>query len=127
MEKKTMGKKLDFTQLNFKLKNKPLDHIKHKENNKDIAIVGIGLRIADLENIDDLWNDLVTGRENIGTVSYKRQQDILDYLHFIDKNDVDIAQFPKGCYLNNIDEFDYRFFKMTPKESALMSPVQRLL
>jgi polyketide synthase PksN len=54
-----------------------------------------------------------------------RKKDVEDYLAFVNKHPAEIT-YEDAAYLDEIDQFDYRFFRLSPKEASLMDPNQRL-
>lgn len=89
----------------------------------DIAIIGVGLKIADAQNIDDYWSIFENNLECIRDFPEGRKKQVWEYskIYRVDK-----PTFYKGTYLEHIDEFDYEYFKITPKEAQVMEPAQRL-
>jgi len=96
-----------------------------KSINHDVAIIGIAAIIGDCETPDDFWKSLRIGEDFIGEIPESRIPDIkeLSRFHGID---IDKLKFRENCYLNEIDKFDYGFFKMSPNEASLIDPGQRL-
>ena len=54
-----------------------------------------------------------------------RRKDTDSFLRFCGV-DFDTVKYNAGAYLENVDSFDYSFFKLSPKEASLMSPNHRL-
>ncbi|HEX2924792.1 MAG TPA: SDR family NAD(P)-dependent oxidoreductase [Ruminiclostridium sp.] len=92
---------------------------------KDIAVIGISLKMPKAENKDEFWNNLKLGADCIGEFSGQRKKDADAYLKFCGW-DIDKVKYFDGAYLKDIDKFDYSFFNIPPKEASLISPVQRL-
>jgi 3-oxoacyl-(acyl-carrier-protein) synthase/NAD(P)-dependent dehydrogenase (short-subunit alcohol dehydrogenase family)/acyl carrier protein len=104
--------------------NVQADFTKLEEVSKnDIAIIGIAGQFPMAENIEQLWSNLQKGVDCISGFPETRQNDCDRYLRF--KGEAKV-QYIKGAFLNDIDKFDYKFFKLSPKEASLMDPVQRL-
>ena len=92
----------------------------------DIAIVGIGLKIADCSSFQE-YDLKLQKRENLcQNLEGRRLKDICNYLKIIHKN---VGQMPgeKHYFLKDIDLFDYAAFHISPKEAAYMDPNQRLM
>ncbi|OMD67410.1 hypothetical protein BSK48_20135 [Paenibacillus odorifer] len=96
------------------------------ENTKDIAVIGIGLKFPRADYPKTFWECLRDGMDCVGTLPEGRMQDAEEYVRAI-HNDVEVPDYRKAAYLERIDTFDYEFFKISPKEAALMDPHQRLL
>lgn len=96
-----------------------------KEINRDeYAIVGIAYDFPntdEYELFDNLKNKINFSRE----LDHHRKEQIRDYYECIDNPET--VTFSKGSFLQDIDQFDYKFFKITPKEAKLMDPAQRKL
>ncbi|GAA0134965.1 hypothetical protein YSY43_18050 [Paenibacillus sp. YSY-4.3] len=92
---------------------------------RDIAIIGMSVYLPGAETLQEYWSNLTAGRDQIGEYQANRREDAKDYLSVIgwNKNEAD---FRVGGYLDEIDKFDYAFFKLTPNEAKLMDPNQRL-
>ena len=86
--------------------------------NKDIAIIGMAGRFPDAKNLDELFSNLRNGNDSVGEISQDRIRNT--------------ALNPGGkylvCgYLEDIDKFDHKLFKISKGEAETMSPVQRQL
>ncbi|KAJ7613846.1 putative polyketide synthase [Mycena polygramma] len=97
-------------------------HVSVKQ--EPIAIVGMAVNMPGAPNTAKLWEVLENG---INTVSKIPE-------HRFKVEDYDGAKYPKrqmtartGNFLDNVDEFDHRFFKISPREAKSMDPQQRIL
>lgn len=93
---------------------------------KDMAIIGIDIKLPGIDGIDEFWTKLKNAVDCIGEFPMKRRKDIEEYLQYKGQN-IDGLKYLKGGYLSEIDQFDFSFFRLTPKEASLMDPIQRLL
>ncbi|UQQ34206.1 SDR family NAD(P)-dependent oxidoreductase [Paenibacillus polymyxa] len=85
-----------------------------------VAIIGISGIFPMAKNVDELWQNLVQGRDCITKIPREREEwGIYD----LDLN----AEVPWGGFISGVDEFDALFFGITPREAELMDPQQRLL
>ncbi|MBE6050850.1 MAG: hypothetical protein E7214_09435 [Clostridium sp.] len=98
--------------------------IEYKDN--DIAIIGISLRLPKANSVDDYWDNIINKRECITEISDKRKRNCANYLKYINKYDSSV-RYGRSGYIDGIENFDYSFFNISPKEAALMDPHQRLL
>jgi len=96
-----------------------------KISKKDIAIIGIAVKLPMADNIEEFWSNLCNGVECVSDFPESRRYDIDNYLHFIGKSEEQLKYY-KAAFLDVIDKFDYKFFKLSPKEASIMAPVQRL-
>ena len=91
----------------------------------NIAIIGMSAKLPMADNINEFWDNVKNGIDCMGKFPQQRQTDIEGYLY--DKNhDIQEIKYCDGAYLNRIDGFDYKFFKVSPREAELMDPNQRL-
>lgn len=106
------------------LLNLKQDHNKEKySNNKSIAVIGMACNSALGNNKKEMWESISNKLDCIRKLPKKRMEDLKPY---VDKNFGNGTEFVNGGYLERIDQFDYRYFKITPIEAKLMSPNQRL-
>ncbi|KAJ6479893.1 putative polyketide synthase [Mycena vitilis] len=98
------------------------NHVSVKQ--EPIAIVGMAVNMPAAPNTAKLWEVLENG---INTVSKIPE-------HRFKVEDYDGAKYPKrqmkaqtGNFLDNVDVFDHRFFKISPREAKSMDPQQRIL
>lgn len=95
-----------------------------KREEKEIAIIGVGVSVRGADSPDEFFDMLMEGEDAIGSMPQNRIDDIDEYYQSIGKEIPN--SFYKAAYLEHIDEFDYEFFGIPPKEAALMDPNQRL-
>lgn len=105
--------------------NKDFKDSKGKENNGDIAVIGISLKMPMSNNVDDFWNMLRKGTDAIIDFPERRKKDIDKYLKFKGMKTKDI-KYIKAGFIDEIDKFDYKFFHISPKEASLSDPNQKL-
>lgn len=90
-----------------------------------LAIVGMSGRFPDAKNNDAFWEILEQGLD---------VHKVVPPLHWDARTHVDTSANPRkntsatpfGCWLEDPDEFDARFFNISPKEAAQIDPAQRL-
>ncbi|OAB38376.1 non-ribosomal peptide synthetase [Paenibacillus glacialis] len=92
---------------------------------RDIAIIGMSLNLPGASDLQTYWSNLAEGRNHIEAYNPSRREDAKDYLSIIDWNKEE-SEFRVGGYLDEIDKFDYSFFKVAPNEAKFMDPNQRL-
>lgn len=93
--------------------------------NKDIAIIGIHANMPKSRDIEELWSNISKGRDCISKFPKKREEDTNNLLCCINSRRGKL-EYCEGGYLDEIDKFDYNFFKLSPQEARLMDPSQRL-
>ena len=89
-----------------------------------IAIVGISGRFPMARDIDQLWANLLSGRDCIGEVPPDRWDWRAVYGEQGQANKTPVKW---GGFIDGVDEFDPLFFSISPHEAELMDPQQRLL
>lgn len=92
---------------------------------KDIAIIGMSINMPMAQTLNDYWNNIRSGKRCIIKFPNNRKMDTDQYLTWsgMSKNK---QKYIQGAFLNDIDKFDYEFFKLSPNEARLMDPGQRL-
>ncbi|WP_026475833.1 beta-ketoacyl synthase N-terminal-like domain-containing protein [Alkaliphilus transvaalensis] len=90
----------------------------------DIAIIGMGVHLPGATNLQEYWEIISNGVECLKQIPNNRKNDITPYLRS-QKEAPDVLKFQEGGYLDDIDSFDYKFFKVMPSESIAMNPAQR--
>jgi myxalamid-type polyketide synthase MxaE and MxaD len=84
-----------------------------------LAIVGIGCRLpGDADSPEEFWRLLCDGRDAItsGPCDPARAQAIAHP-----------DAYPHGGFIRNVDGFDWRAFRTSPREARFMDPQQRLV
>ncbi|PSU35484.1 SDR family NAD(P)-dependent oxidoreductase [Photobacterium lutimaris] len=95
-----------------------------KDENQAIAIIGISGKFPSADNIDDFWENIVSGKSLMKEIP-KERWDWLKY--FGDPQEEVNKTFVNKCaFMDDVDKFDAGYFKISPREAALMDPVQRM-
>ncbi|WP_458247818.1 acyltransferase domain-containing protein [Streptomyces sp. MAI_2237] len=85
-----------------------------------VAVVGVGCRLpGGVHGPDDYWRLLCEGADAIRRVPEDRWRDFTAF--------PPADALPYGGYLDDIAGFDAEFFRVTPREAAVMDPQQRIL
>ena len=89
-----------------------------------IAVVGVAGRYPLAPTLDDLWENLRTGRDCITEVP----RDRWDHRAYFDPDsDQKGKTYSKwGGFLDDVDKFDALFFGISPREANSMDPQERL-
>ncbi|WP_440119136.1 SDR family NAD(P)-dependent oxidoreductase [Paenibacillus sp. QZ-Y1] len=96
----------------------------HRRNKEPIAIIGIGAHMPQSESVDELWDNLVSGKTFISEIPPERwdwHQYYGDPIKEVNKTNIKWGGFMKA-----IDQFDASFFGISPHEAGLMDPRQRI-
>ena len=78
----------------------------------DIGIIGISCRIGKMNNPDEYWEALCRGRDCIAEFPENRKNDIDESIEYCGPKSSSMV-YGKGCYLENVDRFDYKFFNLS--------------
>lgn len=114
--------------------SKLIGHIPHNEpvltestskpttESQDIAIIGINIQFPMANTMDEFWQNLITGRDCVGSVPKERW----DYQQYPVQISGEEKVFPHGGFISDVDKFDPIFFNIPPRDAALMDPQERL-
>lgn len=92
---------------------------------KELAIIGLACRFPNADNYKEYWELLKRGDNAIKEITADRW-DIHKY-YSSDFNEEGKSISKWGGLLNDIQSFDYRFFKISPAEAMAMDVQQKLL
>lgn len=115
---------IDFSSVKMK-KNTSKGYRVEELSSNDIAIIGIAVKLPKSNSIEEFWKVLRDGVDCIGEIPDSRKPDIIDALNIMNIP-LDSLDQSRAALLDEVDKFDYNFFKLSPKESSLMDPNQRL-
>ncbi|KWX76552.1 hypothetical protein AMQ83_36120, partial [Paenibacillus riograndensis] len=97
------------------------------KKHKDIAVIGMAGRFPGASNLDEYWNNLLNEVDCIGGFPESRQKGVEGFIRKSVPDPLQKISYEKGGYLEQIDQFDSGYFKISNKESEMMDPIQRLL
>ncbi|URZ07162.1 beta-ketoacyl synthase N-terminal-like domain-containing protein [Clostridium felsineum] len=119
-----LGKYLDnnFANIENETQNK---EPKMVNNDTDIAVIGISAKLPAADSVEEYWDNMISERECIVNFPRDRKKYANKYLRYSGKYDGNVKYIKCG-YMKNIDEFDWKFFNISPKEANIMDPHQRL-
>lgn len=98
---------------------------RQRQENNNIAIVGISGRFPGAQDLDDFWENLVAGKDCITEIPSDRW-DWRDYDGDPAK-EANKTNVKWGGFIDGVDQFDPLFFGISPRQAELMDPQQRLL
>lgn len=104
----------------FDAEEMPDTHTLHS----DIAIIGLSVRVGEMESPEQLWQALCNGENLIREIPAHRAADADAFARALDKTP---GKYRKSSYLEHIDLFDPAFFHILPKDAAYLDPAQRLM
>ncbi len=88
-----------------------------------IAIVGMACRFPGAPDLESFWDLLSSGRHAIT----EGRQAAGPWEGVIGDPDAREAIFRRGGFIEDLDKFDNRFFRISPIEARMMDPQQRML
>lgn len=92
----------------------------------DIAIIGMSALFPGASDPQRFWENIENGVDCIGPIPEDRRTYLDQYLAFTGQDRDGHPGYIDCGYVDGADEFDYRFFKLSPKEANLTDPCQRL-
>ena len=90
----------------------------------DMAIIGLAVKLPMADTANEFWTNIQNGVESIVDFPNSRANNIQPYLKI--KYGESKQKFMQCGFLNNIDQFDYDYFGLSPKEAELTDPLHRL-
>ncbi|TKB99643.1 polyketide synthase [Pedobacter cryotolerans] len=100
---------------------KQVQNQRELDNNAPIAVIGMAGRFPGANNINELWDVLINGKE---TTTFFKPEEIAKEIPDELKNDPFYVN-ARGI-IDQADHFDPAFFGINPKLAALMDPQQRI-
>lgn len=91
---------------------------------KDIAIIGISGAFPNSKNVDTFWTNMLEGYNCISEVP-KSRWDWKEY-HENAQQKGEKINAKWGGFIDNVQNFDEKFFNISPLEAEMMDPQQRL-
>jgi len=89
-----------------------------------IAIIGLSGRYPGASSVQELWQNLKDGRDSITEIPKDRWDHNLYFDE--DKSKQGKTYCKWGGFLEDVDQFDPLFFNISPREAAMMDPMDRL-
>ena len=90
-----------------------------------IAIVGMSGQFPKAQDVNELWDNLITERHCITEIPKDRWD--WQALFGDPKRDANKTNIKWGGFIDGLGDFDPLFFGISPREAELMDPQQRLL
>ncbi|MEN8141402.1 MAG: SDR family NAD(P)-dependent oxidoreductase [Thermodesulfobacteriota bacterium] len=89
-----------------------------------IAVIGIGGRFPEADNPLELFDNLLAHRDSVGEIPAGRWSHAELYSPAGEKKDAISGKW--GGFINDLEKFDAKFFKILPAEAEVMDPQQKL-
>ncbi|MDM5187014.1 SDR family NAD(P)-dependent oxidoreductase [Bacillus sp. DX4.1] len=108
------------------MKYKEQNSINIKNNDNDIAIIGISGQYPGADNIAEYWDNLASGKDCITEIPGNRWN-YHDYYNPNPERGNEGKIYCKwGGFITDADKFDPLFFNLSPREAEIMDPQERL-
>ena len=88
-----------------------------RDESMEIAIVGMAARLPKARNAEELWENLVSGRDCITEIPQSR---------YARRRNRDALGRYRGGFIDDLDRFDSLFFNISPREAETLDPQERL-
>lgn len=85
----------------------------------DIAVIGMSIRFPKSKDVDELWKNLIDGRDCVTEIPDERWNSE----KFADDKDMYCKW---GGFVSDVDKFDPLFFNISPADAEVMDPQQRI-
>ncbi|WP_341282699.1 SDR family NAD(P)-dependent oxidoreductase [Paenibacillus sp. FSL H8-0537] len=92
----------------------------------DIAIIGMSALFPGADSVDQYWTNISNAVDCTGPIPQERRIYAEDYLAATGQSPDEHPGYMDCAFVEGIDEFDYRFFRISPKEANLTDPCQRV-
>ncbi|MEV4315703.1 SDR family NAD(P)-dependent oxidoreductase [Actinocrispum sp. NPDC049592] len=89
-----------------------------------IAIIGLAGRYPMAEDLDEFWDNLVSGRDCVTEIPAERWDADRDFDPVPGRPGASYSRW--GAFMAGADQFDPLFFGISPREAELMDPQERL-
>ncbi len=95
----------------------PMRQEARRDEEMEIAIVGMATRLPKARNAEELWENLVGGRDCISEIPQSR---------YARRRNRDALGRYRGGFIDDLDRFDSLFFNISPREAETLDPQERL-
>ncbi|RRS06556.1 amino acid adenylation domain-containing protein [Pseudoalteromonas sp. J010] len=91
---------------------------------EDIAIVGISGRYPGADDVEAFWHNLSAGIDSISEIPQQRW----DWQRFYSEDRTQAGKHYSnvGGFISGVEEFDPKFFNISPREASILDPQERL-
>lgn len=93
----------------------------------DIAVVGMACKLPGANDVAEFWDLLASARPQHQEIGTGHRDFNFDDTPTRSAEDPGMRRKWFANLVSDVDQFDHRFFKKTPRESASMDPAQRFL
>ncbi|WP_435595787.1 beta-ketoacyl synthase N-terminal-like domain-containing protein [Streptomyces albogriseolus] len=89
-----------------------------------VAVIGVAGRFPQADGLDQLWSNLLAGRDSITEVPRDRWD--AEALYDPDRSRVDRTYTKWGGFVDGVETFDAPLFSISPREASTVDPQARL-
>jgi amino acid adenylation domain-containing protein len=89
-----------------------------------VAVIGLAVRLADFEDLDSFWKDILHAADRVRPLPETRAKDARALADLLGREVP--TRFHEAAYLDDLHGFDPGRFRMAPMDAALLDPEQRL-
>jgi len=107
----------------MRIEAEPVTHIQ-QSGFEDIAIIGIGMRYPEADDIDQFWENLIAGKDCITEIPKERWDIGTYYDPNLNQPGKSISKW--GGFIRDYDKFDPLFFNLSPADAQLLDPHHRI-
>jgi len=107
--------------------------VTHHENTErpwepsDIAVVGMACKLPGANDVAEFWELLARAESQHQEIGVGHPRFDFGDTAFRSENDPGMRRRWFADLMSDVDQFDHKFFKKSPRESASMDPAQRLI
>ena len=101
----------------------PEPTVQESSDEDGIAVVGMACRFPGAADLSAFWELLETGADAVTD----GRQDAGSWTGAVGDPDAEDITYRRGAFVDGIDWFDSRFFRISPIEARMMDPQQRML
>lgn len=91
----------------------------------EIAVIGYDCKLPKADGPDQFWDNILNNKDCVGAFPKNRMDDVI----YVNENTYDqykLLNCRVGGYLDTVDQFDYKYFGLSPIEARDMDPSHRL-
>lgn len=121
----TLAKLADYIYAQAEITREVIPYSDDIKGEQSIAIIGLSGVFPYAENADEFWENIDQQMDCIRMFPEGRISDSTPF-QWLTANTGTEKSYVEGGYLNRVDAFDHRYFRISHKEASLMDPNQRI-
>lgn len=93
----------------------------------DIAVIGMAVTLPKINTLGDFWTLITSGNDLVDEYPEYRRVESDRFIRYLKNRSLktvggERTSFHNGCFLDDVEMFDYKFFNMTPKQATTTDP-----